>query len=554
MAIMWPRVLPASVRADHRRQAEVKVFDRLSTQLPDRFTVFYSSPWLGTDHLGNELDGECDFLIVHREYGLLAIEVKGGRISFSPEEDQWRSKDRNNHRSKIKDPVNQARRAKHELLKKLKDYRKWSTRRINAAHGVILPDSSVPSGDLGADRPRKIFCDFKQFRDCLPDWINDRMNVGARPTNCSPLGSDGILALEALLAKDFNLSFQIGAALFDDELAFSTLEPVQYQVLTHISGIPRAQIRGAAGTGKTVLAVEEAIRSSAAGRRTLLTCFNRTLGDNLVQKLGDREHLTVGNFHKICRKAAEQAGLVVQGGVSRPVDELPQLLYEAVSARTDLKWDAIIVDEAQDFEEDWWISVEAALNDRAQLRLFFDSNQSLYERDEASIHGLEASPISLNLNLRNTKKIHAGSNEHYSGLETTAVGPEGLDIHWIEARTAEEKAALAYKELRRLLNAESVQSQDIAILLESSEAVADFMELARRGGIETEGANDVNTGAVIVDTTRRFKGLERGAVIFVAPDGGNPKRQELAYVGFTRARSYLTVVAAKQDLSWLKTS
>ena len=44
---VWPRQLPDTVRNDRRRRAEVKVYDRLVSELPDEFHVFYSSPWLG---------------------------------------------------------------------------------------------------------------------------------------------------------------------------------------------------------------------------------------------------------------------------------------------------------------------------------------------------------------------------------------------------------------------------------------------------------------------------------------------------------------------------
>ena len=74
MAVLWPRKLPRSVLDDPRRRAEVRVYDRLADVLDDSFHVFYSSPWLGTDSLGNERDGECDFLIAHPIHGILAIE------------------------------------------------------------------------------------------------------------------------------------------------------------------------------------------------------------------------------------------------------------------------------------------------------------------------------------------------------------------------------------------------------------------------------------------------------------------------------------------------
>jgi hypothetical protein len=54
-----------------------------------------------------------------------------------------------------------------------------------------------------------------------------------------------------------------------------------------------------------------------------------------------------------------------------------------------------------------------------------------------------------------------------------------------------------------------------------------------------------------VDTIQRFKGLERPAIILVAGTGElvNP---ELAYVGLSRPRFYLSVVAHPKEAKWLR--
>ena len=96
MAILWPRTIPRSILEDSRRSAEVRVYSQLAKALDDSFSVFYTRPWVGLDRLGNEIDGECDFLIANPTHGILAIEVKGGGIEFDPERDQWISVDRGN--------------------------------------------------------------------------------------------------------------------------------------------------------------------------------------------------------------------------------------------------------------------------------------------------------------------------------------------------------------------------------------------------------------------------------------------------------------------------
>ena len=100
--------------------------------LDDSFVVFYSRPWLGLKPDGEEIDGECDFIVAHAELGMLTLEVKGGAVAYDTRTDQWTSRDRWKVTHNIKNPVHQARSAKHELLKKLNTSPHWKTRRIRA--------------------------------------------------------------------------------------------------------------------------------------------------------------------------------------------------------------------------------------------------------------------------------------------------------------------------------------------------------------------------------------------------------------------------------------
>ncbi|MGX1306983.1 hypothetical protein AB7M35_001703 [Amorphus suaedae] len=554
MAVLWPRKLPRSILDDPRRKAEVRVYDRLAEVLDDSFHVFYSSPWLGTDRLGNEKDGECDFLIAHPEHGILAIEVKGGReISFDPSDGQWRSTDHGGFVHKIKDPVAQARSAKHEILKRLSDSPRWPSRFIHAAHGVIFPSAGSVPGNLGADRPARIFCCSRQFREGLGEWVAKRLKAGQRPDNCEPLGRDGIAALERLLAHPFTLSFRIGAALAEADTEFRVLEPSQYQILDIIADIPRALVRGGAGTGKTVLAIEEALRSAAAGRKTLLTCHSRPLASNLERKLRNTDNLTVAGFHVLCGQISRKAGVSTPAGISeRELYEsaLPNALYRAMEFQPALRWDTVIVDEGQDFRDDWWIALDACLLPGGRVRVFMDSNQRVYESAGDGVRDLSVVPIRLSRNLRNTKNIHNAASVHYSGQDTIADGPDGLEVSWVTAENPDAKIEAAFRELRRLVFNEEVAPGDIAVLVNGPAARASFLERSRGTSIPLTDAETMTLEDVVVDTVRRFKGLERAAIVLIV-SGDEMERRELAYVAFSRARAYLCVVSSPTEAKWL---
>ena len=552
---IWPRQLPIASRNDPRRRAEVKVYDRLASELSDEFHVFYSSPWLTVDRFGNERDGECDFIVAHERLGILAIEVKGGGIDYIPESDQWTSTDEFGVVHNIKNPVEQARSAKHQILDKLKKSGKWIRRWITLRHGVIFPDAATPSGNLGADRPTRIFCATYRFRTDLVGWINCRFrdHSGTHQDGDS-LGRDGITALESLFAAPFTLSFRISAAISDDVRNLDLLEHQQFLVLDCISNLPRTRIEGAAGTGKTVLALEAAARSGNEGKHTLLICYNSALGKELRRRLSSVANVTVMNFHSLCLSLATTAGLSIEpknNEQSYYEDYLPELLMRAVNCDATRRFDCIIVDEGQDFLDNWWIAIDEALIPGGSIRVFYDSNQRLYNRQSEFLDDLDLAPIPLNRNLRNTQRIHQASMVHYSGPGTTAIGPTGIELSWLDIGDKRGMAETAFGEVNRMVYKEEVDPADIAVLVPDQGSRDAFMVVTARSGLAFADAEGAPDEAVVVDTVKRFKGLERPAIVLCIA-GTEEGMTELAYTGMTRARAALSIICRPKDRHWIE--
>lgn len=101
-----------------------------------------------------------------------------------------------------------------------------------------------------------------------------------------------------------------------------------------------------------------------------------------------------------------------------------------------------------------------------------------------------------------------------------------------------------------MIHREDVSPNDIAILVNSAEVKNQFLAKASGVNVTFTDAERSSEDSVIVDTVRRFKGLERAAVI-VLMEGDDMESRELAYVAFSRARSYLCVVADSADMNWL---
>ena len=113
MARLFPKIDPSEIQ----NPGERKVAEALVSQLPSRVEIFHGFHWMGDGRKGTVVEGECDFVVLDPEYGLLFVEVKGGSLSFDPDKMEWRREaSRGESRLLGKDPFEQVRKSMHELV------------------------------------------------------------------------------------------------------------------------------------------------------------------------------------------------------------------------------------------------------------------------------------------------------------------------------------------------------------------------------------------------------------------------------------------------------
>lgn len=535
---MWPSRLPGEVTGSRYREAEVKVWKALQATLGPSWVVFYSRPWLGLTSSGSERDGECDFVVAHPSHGVLAIEVKGGGISYDPASDDWWSRDRDGIRHAIKNPVEQARSAKHELLRRMQAMGGWNSRRfVRFRHGVVFPDLGDIPINLGMDKPREIFC-CRPGLTTIANWVTDRLSGG----NEEGPGGDGIKVLEKLLAAPFQLRVPLATLIDDDEQAIAALTPTQFRVLGMIAAIPRIAVGGGAGTGKTIVAFEDAARLAGSGRRVLLMCLGDPLADSLAARaIGTG--VEVHSFAGLCRTLVSAAHLPPPGphADDNVSDAWIDALVRAAELRPDVRYDAIVVDEGQDFPSHWWVAIDALLaSEHAFLHAFYDTNQSVYGNVSAQLASFNMLNVPFEYNLRNTQKIHTVAAGHYRGTNIIAEGPDGTEVALLPCKETDIASTTA-GEARRLILHENVSAGDIAILAPTEQLATSVRQALDRSG----------TYVSVVDTILRFKGLEH-PVIIIAASRDIADEAELAYVALSRARTHLVLAGEQRILDWLK--
>lgn len=543
MAKIYPQNPPQSVLDDPKRNAELKVFYALKF-LPDPYVIFYSSHWQKHNVYEGVKEGEADFIISHPEMGFIVLEVKGGAIYYQAESDQWYSQDRTGENHPIKNPVEQARKSHYLLVDELTVLPGWPKSKVNFWHAVCFPDSvKRPGQTFALDLPNEQLLDMNDLVD-IKKSVEDLFQYcfGANMSDNAP-GTKLVGLAESLLANSFELKTPLGVDLERDDEKLVELTERQFQALTLLGKRKRVAIAGCAGSGKTMLAVKKVQQFCDLGLNVLLVCFNSALADYLETRLYDA---TVSNFHSLCQQAASQLGRKVtqETDQKKLFEEIyPQVLMEFAET-TGRVYDAIIVDEGQDFHENYWIALESLLKTDGYLFIFYDDNQNLFH-GQTNFGGLiSEEPFSLNQNCRNTKRIHNTVMKFHndpSGIVSYA--PDGHNPEWLGYTDQTSMHKILQKALHRLVNEEDVKAQDIVILTPKGKNRTSLTPGLKLGNFVLSDRATSQPNQIMVTTIHRFKGLERKVVILAELDPSVRFDLEmLMYVGCSRARTHLIVL------------
>jgi superfamily I DNA and RNA helicase len=312
----------------------------------------------------------------------------------------------------------------------------------------------------------------------------------------------------------------------------------------------RIEVRGGAGSGKTVLALQQAKELSRKGQRVALLCYSLGLAAYLRRQVETwprkQQPAFVGTFHDFGRQWGAPDGDRADSDFWETT--LPRVMDELAGALTDGKrYDAVVVDEAQDFAESWWAPVLKALKDEEEsgVYVFSDENQRIFGRYGAPPVALI--PLVLDHCLRNTKEIH----EAFAPLAPSrmyARGGTGPAVRFVAA-SASEAEEVADDEVVRLLDDEGWEPGRVALITTGKRHTSQVMQVEDVGQDGYWGsfwdAEEVFYGHVL-----GCKGLERAAVVLcLNEESVKDRARERLYVGMSRATDELVVVG---DPDWIR--
>jgi hypothetical protein len=549
VARMYPDTPPA-----FDSSAERRLFHAFQEQLPDDYIVMHSVPWMDPDTKTHHHEGEIDFLIIHPRIGIILMEVKGGRIEIR--DGEWYSIDRYDVAHHLKrSPVQQIQRSMRSIQNRL---RNTATTRIHASDYriqtcVAFPDISTRDLVLGPDTPPEMVFD---DRDVFAVEAALQRIAGVQSKD-RQLSSKAIRALEALLKPDVRVEdYGYAARLDRSAREIEALTDQQYEILQSLQHHNQLAIAGCAGSGKTMLALKRAKFLAQSGQHVLLTCYNRPLAEWLAEVVASDpafpdEFIRVQNFDRLAQELLSDT----PGGapaIPRQGDRndhfsvtLPTALSEALeNGAIETRFDAIIVDEGQDFTDFRWLCLQQLLVDPEDgiFYVFFDSEQGIYEQEDNI--PVRISDIVLTRNCRNTAPIHDTLLGYYPGdvlpLSSNIDGP-APDI--IPVTAADYPGALR-EAFDRIFNQEGIPTSQAVVLTFSAQRKSALEDGQRIGKFLLTWDQPEHPNQVMVSTVHSFKGLERPIVFLVLET--DRYREDLLrpslYVGISRAKQHLIVI------------
>lgn len=547
-------------------KSEKSLWWDLKRKLSDEFYVYHSLPYLRAD--ANQ--GEVDFLILHRHYGMLNLECKGFGIDRD-ESGQWYRKDLNGQQRQMGDPTEQATDQIKSIVRHMREpaFRalgKPSTHDFPVVYGWALafPFSRTKDLNLPMSLEPEIVIGSTRITGDLEDAVIEAMEFYAQlvPANKMRLDEEQFAKFRHVISPPMKIKrMMIGAQIDREKESFIKLSESQIRAVRQIMDNRRVRIPGGAGTGKTVLAIASAKWLAARGENVLLTCFNKSLGHHLREQVDDADlpgTIDAIHFHGLCCNIADKDLGGVLDYPDRDASEqehkefwreesafaLMQAVDEGVLSVG--PWDAIIVDEGQDFHKSWWPILADCYSDpeTGRLVVFHDDEQAIFDHEPQV--PTDCFKYGLYENFRNTKAIAKNLLQLADIDFTPHPGvPDGTDPVLYQQPGPSKTRKLLAKLIDELVHDEGLDYGEIVILSPRSKKNCALQGAKKLGDHPITSDLGKWGKALLHSTIGSFKGLESNVVILIDIHDGKdgPCSRSDRYVAASRAIHRLYVFA-----------
>lgn len=564
-----------------------------------------------------------DFLIFSKYHGIILIEVKDWSTSYIAEANPstFTIKNSDGSLQKRENPLKQARSVQLQIRNLLE--KKYSLRQKNgnfagklrfpttecviftgmeraqAEKAGLMDDTILSHQKCLFQDDLRVDVDDKESRN---SFIEKLLGAFSHKFPFTPLNSKELDAVRYAIFPELRVNPQqelaLEVALNNDDL-IKVLDK-QQEIVSKSIGTGHRILKGVAGSGKSLVVTYRARHLALYNPnwRILVVCFNISLRSHLGASLNNshiephpsagKGYIEVKHYHSLI---ADLTNLRLRKGDKETWDDYnircSESLIKYVEDQKDFpKYDAILIDEGQDFTEDMIKGVMSLLSEQDSLLFCYDPAQNIFGRKNFTWRsvGLNVQgkkPTLLNKSYRNTRQILELCTE-FKGEDVDVDDDsenKSLTPDYGDCREGDIPLLVQKNSFNDMVDyvAQDIMSHtgngidlsEFAIIIMESNVKRDIVNNLipkLRGKLLELGCDkdcvsailtredklklDLNRPSVKIIMTDSCKGLEFRNVYMMGlavVKEDTPELRKTAYVGMTRAKDYLTVLYGKPN-------
>lgn len=400
--------------------------------------------------------------------------------------------------------------------------------------------------------------------------------------------------------------------LVEPDFSATQREPLSLDRNQHMLATSRTQsgyrrIKGPAGSGKSLVLAARAAKLMNEGKSVLIVTYNITLWhylrDLVVRDLdspGRMNNVEFVHFHLWCKRVCYNAGLDVKYEelvkIGKNPEELRTLLNEKIPALAEqavsqlgvAMYDAILVDEGQDYQPYWWNVLRKVCRPEGEMILVADATQDVYGSARAWTDDVMRNagfpggrwaqlnvsyrlpPVALDMARRFAQQFLPNETTELPEQDQAALDVYPCTLRWVQCTSDVENKICASEiiAMMKLTDENELANADITFLTGTTHigasVVAELNEYKLRA-VDTFSADKfeqrrqkmgfyMGDARIKATTLYSFKGWEARLLVVYITQASDPKALALIYAGLTRLKrnvkgSWLTVVCSAPELA-----
>ena len=350
----------------------------------------------------------------------------------------------------------------------------------------------------------------------------------------------------------------------------------------YINSKPRVyqKLFGVAGSGKTLVLAHRAAKLLSENKTVLIVCFNITLKHYIREQIEkpyldfSKKKLTIEHFHGFTKMYAGDKNIpypFVGNDSENLIEHVNQVIDNRKEDKNYKRYDAILIDEGQDFEEHWYKFLCDFLTENEEVLFAIDKKQNIYKRDlkwakgragELLDQGYRIPKNQIKIINQFSKEFLATSNDTVENSiiippdeDQPSLLPAKYKFIWKTVESFDDVKNKLHNFLKYLIKDLSMKLSDIVILADNRKEgnklkeyiqnelkITNIMDIFSKGPIGRlkKITFKVNSPYLKMSTIHSFKGWEARNVIIITPE---KKSIDInLYAALTRVRENLIVI------------